>query len=43
MQRMGHSSTKAALVYLHGGEDRRRAIAQAVNAREALRDNDGPK
>ena len=42
MERMGHSSTKAALIYLHGGEDRQRAIAQAVNdlAREAL-DTDG--
>ena len=37
-----HSSTKAALIYLHSGEDRQQAIAQAVNdlAREAL-DTDG--
>jgi hypothetical protein len=31
MERMGHSSTKAALIYLHGGEARQRTIAEAVN------------
>jgi integrase len=38
MERMGHSSTKAALIYLHGGEARQRTIAEAVNdlARAAI-------
>jgi integrase len=31
MARMGHASTRAALVYLHDTEDRQRAIAAAVN------------
>jgi integrase len=31
MARMGHASTRAALVYLHDSEDRQRAIAAAVS------------
>jgi hypothetical protein len=31
MERMGHSSTKAALIYLHVGEALQRTIAEAVN------------
>jgi hypothetical protein len=31
MTRMGHASTRAALVYLHDTEDRQRAIAAAVS------------
>jgi integrase len=40
MDRMGHSSARAALIYLHGGDQRQRAIADAVSdmAQEALRD-----
>jgi integrase len=40
MQRMGHSSTRAALIYLHGGGQRQRAIADSVSdmAQEALRE-----
>ena len=35
---MGHSSTRAALIYQHAGRDRERAIAAAVSARvEAAR------
>ncbi len=39
MERMGHSSTRAALIYLHGGDERQRAIADTVSnmARKALR------
>lgn len=39
MERMGHSSTKAALVYLHSTSERQHAIADAVNkqAKSALR------
>ena len=38
MERMGHSSTRAALIYLHSTSDRQRIIADAVGqaAREAL-------
>jgi hypothetical protein len=34
----GHSSTRAALIYLHGGDQRQRAIADTVRAmvQEAL-------
>jgi integrase len=41
MDRMGHSSTRAALIYLHGGDQRQRAIADAVSdmARKALREH----
>ncbi|MFC6079255.1 hypothetical protein [Microbispora bryophytorum] len=35
MTRMGHSSTKAAVVYLHAAEDRDRAIADAMGERQA--------
>ena len=31
MTRMGHASTRAALVYLHDTEDRQRAIAAVVS------------
>ncbi len=39
MERMGHSSTKAALVYLHSTSERQKAIADAVGklAKTALR------
>jgi hypothetical protein len=39
MERMGHSSTKAALVYLHSTSERQQAIADAVSkqAKAALR------
>ena len=40
MARMGHSSTRAALIYQHASRDRERAIAAAVSARvEAARTN----
>jgi hypothetical protein len=40
MQRMGHSSTRAALIYLHGGDRRQRTIADTVSdmAQEVLRE-----
>jgi integrase len=40
MERMGHGSTKAALIYLHGGQERQRIIADAIDhmARRALQD-----
>ncbi len=31
MERMGHSTTRAALIYLHGGNQRQRAIADTVS------------
>jgi integrase len=31
MERMGHSTTRAALIYLHGGDQRQRAIADTVS------------
>jgi integrase len=31
MDRMGHSSARAALIYLHGNDDRQRAIADGLN------------
>ncbi|MGH3183411.1 MAG: tyrosine-type recombinase/integrase [Streptosporangiaceae bacterium] len=39
MERMGHSSTRAALIYLHSSDDRQRMLADAVGeaARAALR------
>jgi integrase len=39
MERMGHSSTKAALIYLHSTDERQRHLADAVGelARDALR------
>jgi integrase len=38
MERMGHDSTRAALIYLHSSADRQRAIADQVgkNAKAAL-------
>jgi len=33
MERMGHSSSRAALIYLHSTPDRQRALANAVGAR----------
>ena len=32
MERMGHSTTRAALIYLHATEERQRAVADAVDA-----------
>jgi hypothetical protein len=38
MARMGHSSTRAALIYQHASRDRERAIGAAISARvEAVR------
>jgi integrase len=31
MERMGHITTRAALIYLHGGDDRQRALAAGVS------------
>jgi hypothetical protein len=31
MARMGHASTRAALVYLHDTDDRQRAIANVIS------------
>jgi hypothetical protein len=31
MDRMGHSSTRAALIYLHGSDARQRAIADGLS------------
>jgi integrase len=33
MERMGHSSTRAALIYLHASSERQRALADAVSDR----------
>jgi integrase len=33
MERMGHSTSRAALVYLHSTDDRQRTLANAVAAR----------
>lgn len=33
MDRMGHSTAKAAMVYLHGKDERRRSIADAISRR----------
>ena len=30
MERMGHSSSRAALIYLHSTPDRQRALAEAI-------------
>ena len=35
MERMGHSTTRAATVYLHGGNDRQTAIANEVSRQAA--------
>jgi integrase len=37
MERMGHASSRAALIYLHSTDDRQRTLAEAVSQR-ALRD-----
>ena len=31
MERMGHSTTRAALTYLHASDERQRAIAEAIS------------
>ncbi len=46
MSRMGHSSTRAALIYQHASQDRDRTIAQALGsafraARETKIENAG--
>jgi integrase len=33
MERMGHASSRAALIYLHSTDDRQRALAEAVSER----------
>jgi hypothetical protein len=33
MERMGHSSSRAALIYLHSTSDRQRQLAETVAAR----------
>lgn len=33
MDRMGHSTARAAMVYLHGSDERQRAIAEAISRR----------
>ena len=33
MSRIGHSSTRAAMIYLHGSDERQRAIADAISRR----------
>jgi len=33
MDRMGHASSRAALIYLHSTDDRQRALAEAVSKR----------
>jgi len=35
MDRMGHSTTRAATVYLHGGTERQHAIADEVSRQAA--------
>jgi Phage integrase family len=35
MDRMGHSTTQAAMVYLHGSDQRQQAIADALSERAA--------
>jgi integrase len=40
MERMGHASSRAALIYLHSTPDRQRALADAI-AQRALNDLDG--
>ena len=43
MARMGHSSTRAALIYQHSTDERQREIADALNqlAREQLKRDKG--
>jgi len=33
MDRMGHSTARAAMTYLHGSDERQRAIADAISRR----------
>jgi hypothetical protein len=33
MERMGHSTTQAALAYLHGSDERQQTIADALSSR----------
>jgi len=40
MDRMGHTSSRAALIYLHSSDDRQRTLAEAVEQR-ALRELSG--
>ena len=35
MDRMGHSTTRAAMVYLHGSDERQQVIADALSKRAA--------
>jgi hypothetical protein len=35
MDRMGHSTTRAAMVYLHGSDERQQAIADALSKQAA--------
>jgi hypothetical protein len=35
MDRMGHSTTRAAMAYLHGSDERQQAIADALSSRAA--------
>jgi len=35
MERMGHSTTRAATVYLHGGTERQQAIADELSRQAA--------
>ena len=37
MERMGHSSTRAAMIYLHSTSERQRALADTLNALVATR------
>jgi hypothetical protein len=41
MERMGHSTTRAAMVYLHSTDERQRKVADALDdlARAELQDN----
>ena len=42
MDRMGHSTTRAAMVYLHGSDQRQQVIADALSKR-AAKDLERPK
>jgi len=35
MDRMGHSTARAAMIYLHGSDERQRAIADVISRRAA--------
>jgi hypothetical protein len=45
MLRLGHSSTRAALIYQHGNQEREREIAQAIDGMivKALKQGSGRK